>query len=207
MLLHFFSLTYFTDWLAVHRGIAYSVLFLGMFFETLIGTNIFIPGELFLLGGSILAGAGVLNIFLVAPVLYAGGALGDSVNHYLGRRIGASLFKEGRVVFSLKNYHRGEIFFKRHGTLAIFLARLIGPFNLITPFLSGVYRVPYRTFLLYNIAGVLVGVSEFIAAGYFFGRHSQVLLFVMHRYVFALILMFGTGYLAFLYLTKKKRPE
>ncbi len=203
MLLHFLSIQYFTAWLAMHPDLAYGVLACGMFFETLIGTNVFIPGELFLLGGSILAGQGTLSLAFVAPALYLGAAAGDSVNYWIGRRVGHALFKEGRRVFNLKNYHRGEAFFARFGDAAIFLARLIGPFNLVTPFLAGVYQVRYRTFLAYNIAGILVGVSAFIAAGFFFGRHSSVLLFVAHRYIFGVALLLGLGYAAYWYMTRE----
>jgi len=207
MLLHFLNIAYFTSWLGAHRSIASFVLFGGMYFETLIGTNIFIPGELFLLGGSILAGVGILSPFVVIPVLYAGALLGDSTNYFIGRRVGDSLFKEGRKIFSRKNYERGEAFFEKNGHAAIFLARLIGPFNLVTPFLAGVYDVPYKTFLLYNVAGVFVGVGEFIIAGMFFGKHYSIFVWVLHRYVFALALMFGLGYLAFRYFSKEKKTK
>jgi membrane protein DedA with SNARE-associated domain len=164
------------DWLSFHPNLAYLTLILGMFFETLIGTNIFIVGEAFLFAGPILAGTGILNIWFVAAALYAGAIIGDNVNYLLGKKFGAKLFKEGRWFLNPSNYEKGKQFFTRHGTKAIFLARLIGPFNLVMPFLSGVYRVPYRTFITFNTAGIVVGVGEFILAGYFLGG-SFVLLF------------------------------
>src|SRR5262245_30436372 len=149
----FSLLASFIAWLALHKGIAYAILFFGMFFETLVGTSFFIPGELFLLSGSILAGAGTLTLGFVIPALYAGAFAGDSVSYAIGRKLGPKCFKEGNRFLNPKNYESGKRMFEKHGLKAIFLARLIGPFNLIMPFLSGVYEVPYRTFLMYNVPG------------------------------------------------------
>lgn len=179
-------------WLTVHESLSYYVLFFGGFFETLIGTCFFIPGEIFLLSGSILAGAHKLSLPLVLLALYGGAILGDSSSYFIGRLTGDSIFKEGRRILSPENHAKGEALFAKYGSAGIFFARLLGPLSWITPFLSGVYRVPYRTFLPYNLAGIFVGVGEFILAGYFLGRHSASIFPFIHRYLF-LLLLIGIG--------------
>jgi membrane-associated protein len=57
----------------VHYYLAYLILFLGSFVEILVGVNFFVYGEFFFLSGAILAGAGILNIWLVAIVCISGG--------------------------------------------------------------------------------------------------------------------------------------
>jgi membrane-associated protein len=184
----FSLLATFIAWLALHKGIAYAILFFGMFFETLVGTSFFIPGELFLLSGSILAGAGTLTLGFVIPALYAGAFSGDSTSYFIGRKLGPACFKDGNRFLNPKNYEAGKRMFEKHGLKAIFLARLIGPFNLIMPFLSGVYQVPYRTFLIYNVPGIIIGVGQFIIAGYFLGTHYGLLVaFLQRSFLFALI--------------------
>lgn len=177
----------FINWLTMHKELSYLILFLGMYFETLVFTSVFLPGEIFLYVGPILAGTGVLNMWFVILALYAGAVLGDSTSYEIGRRFGASLFKEGRLVFNLKNYKKGEEFFKRHGLKAIFLSRLLGPVSWITPFLSGTYEVPYRDFLKYNIPGIIVGVGQFIIVGYFFGDNYSKIIELVGRYTFSII--------------------
>ncbi len=188
------------SWLTLHQGLAYLVLFTGSYTETLIGASFFIPGEVFFLAGSILAGAHVLNIWLVALVIYPGAILGDTSSYWIGRYLGKRVFKEGRWVFSMVNYQKGEEFFKRHGNKSIFLARLLGPLSWITPFLAGAYAIPYPEFLKYNIPGILVGIGEFLIVGYFFGNQYQRILGLVQQYllavgVVALLLFIGIRYL------------
>ena len=90
-------------YLAAHTLLSYAVLFLGSYFETLIGVGFFIYGELFFIPGALLAGAGVLNIWFVTSALILGGVLGDSSSFALGRRYGASVFKEHNKIFNHTN--------------------------------------------------------------------------------------------------------
>ena len=168
-------------YLAAHTLLSYAVLFLGSYFETLIGVGFFIYGELFFIPGALLAGAGVLNIWFVTSALILGGVLGDSSSFALGRRYGASVFKEHNKIFNHTNYQKGLNFFEKYGTKAIFFARLLGPVSWITPFLAGTYKVPYKKFLGYNIAGVTVGIGQFLIVGYFFGANYQAVLSIIKQ--------------------------
>jgi membrane-associated protein len=156
-------------WMAVHSHITYLILFAGSFFETFIFSSFFIYGEIFFLAGAILASTHAVSIWLVVPILYGGAILGDTASYYCGHRLGASIFKEHRKLFSIANYNRGLRFFEKHGNKAVFLARISGPISWVMPFMAGAYKVPYRSFLIYNIAGVIIGVGQFIVLGYFFG--------------------------------------
>jgi len=167
--------------LAAHTLLSYAALFFGSYFETLIGVGFFVYGEIFFIPGAVLAGAGVLNIWIVSCVLIAGGVLGDSTSFTIGRRYGASFFNEHNKVFNHTNYQKGMVFFEKYGTKSIFFARLLGPVSWITPFLAGVYKVPYPTFLPYNIVGVTVGIGQFLVFGYFFGANYQAILSVFRR--------------------------
>ena len=184
---HILILTDFMTWLGIHETVAYLALFTGMYLETLVGTNFFLPGEIFLLSGAILAGRHVLELGFVMVAVYAGAIAGDSSSYWIGRKLGPSIFKEGRRLLNPKNYARGEVFFRKHGKKAIFLARLIGPFNLITPFLAGIYGISYRDFLKFNLPGILIGVGEFIAIGYFFGTHFETVFLILNRYFFVML--------------------
>ncbi len=172
----------FMVWLGNHQREAYFVLFLGSYFETLVGPSFFIPGELFLLSGAILGGTQVLNIWYVIMALYAGAVLGDNSSYVIGRYTSKSIFKEGRRIFNMKNYNKGAAFFDKYGSRAIFFARIMGPLSWVTPFLAGIYKVPYKTFFSYNTPGIIVGVGEFIIIGYFFGDQYQRIFDIVNRY-------------------------
>jgi membrane-associated protein len=163
----------FVAWMAAHASIAYVVLFVGGYFDALVGPSFFIPGEVIFVGGSLLAGKGVLNIFFVAFVVYLGGIFGDSSSYWIGRAIGVSLFHENKRVLTIKNYNKIKKLVDKHGPKAIFFARLVGPFSKIAPVTAGILEIPFGTFLAYNIPGVFVGIGEFLAIGYFFGDHYE----------------------------------
>lgn len=168
-------------YLAAHTALAYFVLFFGSYFETLIGVGFFIYGELFFIPGALLAGAGVLDIWLVSLALIVGGIAGDTTSFVIGRRYGTSFFSEHGRVFNHTNYQKGMAFFEKYGTKAVFFARFLGPVSWITPFLAGTYGVPYRSFLAYNVAGVTAGIGQFLIVGYFFGASYERILAALRQ--------------------------
>ena len=167
--------------LQTHSVLAYPVLFLGSYADTFIGIGFFIYGEIFFIAGSVLAGAGVLDIWLVSLALYLGGILGDTSSYFIGLKYGASFFKKGRRIFSIENYEKGKKLFHKHGNKGVFLARFIGPLSWVTPFFAGVYKVPYRYFFYYNTAGVILAISQFLIIGYAFGANWQYILSVIQH--------------------------
>jgi len=185
--------------LKTHIFLSYLVLFFGSYFETLIGVGFFVYGEIFFLSGAVVAGAGILNIWIVALSVVFGAALGDSSSFALGRKYGMSFFKEHHKFFNHTNYQKGQDFFNKYGTKAIFLARLLGPLSWVTPFLAGVYKIPYGQFLKYNIPGIIVGIGQFLIVGYFLGNGYQKFLSVTKNYflaaLFIILLAAGIYYI------------
>jgi membrane-associated protein len=162
--------------LAHHQTIAYPILFIGALVETLIPFSLIIYGEFFFLSGSILAAVGILDIWAVTAALYAGGILGDNCSYWLGRNYGVRIFDRfsnwpllSRGL-SQKVQKKGIAFFQDHGDLAVLLARLSGPFSWITPTLAGMYRQPYKRFVIFNALGVVMGIGEFLIIGYLLGN-------------------------------------
>ncbi|MCK9351432.1 MAG: DedA family protein [Candidatus Paceibacterota bacterium] len=193
-------------WLSLHANLAYAILFFGSYFETVVGPGFFIYGELFFLPGAILAGAGFLNIWLVALATISGGILGDYTSYEIGRKHGHRIFRFGNKYFSPENHEKGKVFFKKHGPKAIFFARLLGPFSWITPFFAGTYGISRRTFFAYNIPGVFAGIGEFLVVGYFFGTsYGAALQFIQQKLAYilaALFVLFSTYY-----IIKRNDPE
>lgn len=189
-----------------HSQLAYIILFLGSYFETVIGPGFFIYGEMFFLPGAILAGTGILNIWLVTLVTISGGILGDYTSYEIGRKQGHRFFKTGNKYFSPENHKKGAHFFDTYGPKAIFFARLLGPFSWITPFLAGTYGIPRKTFFKYNIPGVCTGIGEFLVVGYLFGNNYETALrFVQEKIAYIL----GTTLFLFFtyYIIKRNDPE
>ncbi len=186
-----------------HPVFIYVIVFFGSYADAIIGVNFIVRGEVFFLAGAILAGTGVLNIWLISLLVLGASILGDHTSYWLGLRYGNLLFKEGRGGFNPSNHKKGAEFFSKFGAKSVLLARLLGPLTWITPFIAGMYRVPYREFLPYNILGVCIGVGQFLVIGYFFGASYTHILALEKRY--APLLILALAIVALLYYLFKKR--
>lgn len=206
-----------SEMLGERRGLAYALLFAGSFCETLFPLSILVPGELFFLSGALLAGMGMLDIWFVLGVLYAGALLGDNASYWLGRRYGLSLFDRmatwpligplfGRLLHR-KNYRRAEAYFKLRGGVAVLIARLSGPLSWVMPAMAGAFRLKYSTFLSYNSFGILLGIGQFIVAGYFFGQYLPTILHWAHQFGIVLLVAALLGIAALAWMWRKRMSQ
>lgn len=181
------------SFLQQHQQTAYVILFAGALMETIIPFSLIVLGEVFFLAGAVLAGLGVLDVWVVMAVLFGGGILGDNLSYWLGYRYGNSLFDRlqhwpliGRMIHQ-ENYDKGVAFFEKRGAAAVFIARLSGPLSWITPALAGIFRLNYGTFVRFNTPAVIIGIGQFILLGYFFGSYIRPITAWLHHYGFAVV--------------------
>jgi len=149
----------------------YLLLFLIIFAETGLVIFPFLPGDSLLFAIGALAGTGAMNIWLVFIVLVAAAIIGDSVNYWLGHRAGSYALnkKYGRFI-TPENLRATEQFYKRHGDKTILFARFVPIIRTIAPFVAGVGRMHYSSFLFYNILGAITWIALFLFTGFFFGN-------------------------------------
>jgi membrane-associated protein len=181
--------------LGVHYYLAYVILFLGSFFDTLIGPGFIVPGEIFFLPGAILAGYGILDIWLVTAACIAGGLIGDSLSFFIGKQLGKKfvrlIFKKKNKLFKPGLYKRGKSFFHKYGKKSIFFARFMGPVSWVVPFIAGTAEIEYKSFLKYNVPGVIGGIGQFLIIGYLFGfSYSKILATVKTDISYLLAIIF-----------------
>jgi membrane-associated protein len=153
---------------------SYLILFLIIFAETGLVVTPFLPGDSLLFAAGTFAALGSFDLLLLLVLLIAAAVIGDSVNYWIGMRVGERAFS-GRVRF-LKQEHleRTRAFYVRHGGKTIVLARFIPIIRTFAPFVAGVGRMHYPRFLAYNVAGAVLWVSLFVLGGYFFGNIPAV---------------------------------
>jgi membrane-associated protein len=153
---------------------SYLILFLIIFAETGLVVTPFLPGDSLLFAAGTFAALGSFDLVLLLVLLIAAAVIGDSVNYWIGARVGERAFS-GRVRF-LKQEHleRTRTFYARHGGKTIVLARFIPIIRTFAPFVAGVGRMHYPRFLAYNVAGAVLWVSLFVLGGYFFGNIPAV---------------------------------
>ncbi len=159
-------------WVAQTYGAwIYAVLFLIVFCETGLVVTPFLPGDSLLFVAGTIAGAGEMNVHLMAGLLVLAAVLGDSLNYAIGQYLGPKVFRYEDSWFFRKAYlERTHAFFERHGGKTIVIARFVPIVRTYAPFVAGIGRMQYGRFLLFNVTGALLWVVLLTYAGYLFGN-------------------------------------
>jgi membrane-associated protein len=148
----------------------YAVLFGIIFAETGFVVTPFLPGDSLLFAAGALAGGGLLDVRIIIPMLLAAAIIGDSVNYYIGQRLGKRAFSKDNARFFKPEYlAKTQAFYEKHGGKTIIIARFLPIVRTFAPFVAGVGHMDYRKFLTYNVIGAVLWVVGLTLAGYFFG--------------------------------------
>lgn len=162
--------SYLQELTAAYEGWVYVLLFAVIFVETGLVIMPFLPGDSLLFTTGALAALGSLNLWVLLVLLIVAAILGDSVNYWLGHRLGTRAF-DGRIRWlNQEHLARTEAFFVKHGGKAIILARYVPIVRTFAPFVAGIGTMAYGRFLLYNVVGGVSWVVIFLFLGYFFGN-------------------------------------
>jgi membrane-associated protein len=155
-------------------GWSYAAIGATVFLETGLVVAPFLPGESVLLTSGTLAGAGILDIVVLAPLLLAAAFLGDVSSYLIGRLVGRHLVAGRWRLLRPEHVERAHLFYQRHGGLAIVLARFLPVVRTLAPFAAGVARMDPRRFLAYAGVASTLWVTVFVGAGYGFGSAAWV---------------------------------
>ena len=155
----------------------YAVLFAIIFAETGLVVTPFLPGDslLFAAGAFCAKPETGLNVHLMALLLFIAAVIGDTLNYWIGSKIGPAVFKrEDSMFLRKKHLERAHAFFERYGGRAIILARFVPIVRTFVPFVAGVGSMTYSRFIAYNIIGAFVWIGIFTYSGYWFGNQPFV---------------------------------
>ncbi len=157
--------------LIAQYGVAtYAILFLVVFAETGLVVTPFLPGDSLLFAAGALAAMGSFKISLLYVLLLVAAFLGDTVNYWIGHKLGRSVFEKDSKFFKKEYLEEAEAFYAKHGGKAIVLARFVPIVRTFAPFVAGVSVMHYSTFLIYNLIGGFLWVSLFLLSGFWFGN-------------------------------------
>lgn len=147
------------------------ILFGIVFLETGVVVTPFLPGDSLLFVAGTLAALGSMDIWLLAGLLIVAAILGDTLNYWIGKKLGPGIFcMETGIWLNKAHLRRAHEFYERHGGKAIVLARFVPIVRTFAPFVAGIGRMNYVHFLAWNVAGGIAWVLSFLLAGYWFGN-------------------------------------
>ena len=154
----------------------YVILFAIIFLETGLVIMPFLPGDSLLFVSGAAAASGILDVQMLIVVIIAGAVLGDTVNYWIGNRIGLHLFLERFPNLVRKEYiDRTYGFYEKYGGATIFVARFVPFVRTFAPFLAGIGTMRYPRFIFYNVLGAAAWTLLLVlGGGYYLGTFSIV---------------------------------
>lgn len=146
-------------------------LFLIVFAESGLLIGFFLPGDSLLFTAGLFAARGDLNYPVVMIGCTVAAILGDQVGYLFGQRVGPSLFsRPNSRLFKQEHVERAHEFFERHGAKTILLARFVPIVRTFAPIVAGVGRMPYRTFVMFNVVGGILWAAGVTTLGHQLGK-------------------------------------
>ncbi|MEI6738989.1 MAG: VTT domain-containing protein [Gemmatimonadaceae bacterium] len=158
---------------ALVQWAGYVGLTLIIFTETGLLLGFFLPGDSLLVTAGLLASdpAFGLNVWLLGLILTIAAIVGDTVGYGIGAASGPRIFtREDSLLFHKKHLLRAQAFYERHGGKTVILARFMPIVRTFAPVVAGVGKMPYRSFLLFNVVGGIAWVWSMLLIGYILGR-------------------------------------
>ncbi len=132
-----------------------------------------VPGETVLILGAVYAGAGRLNVFLVALLAFLAAVLGDNIGFAIGHFGGRPLVERyGRyILLTPERIDKTTAFFERHGGKIIIVARFIEGLRQANGIIAGISGLHWAKFIVFNMIGAALWVTVWVSIGYLSGSH------------------------------------
>lgn len=157
----------------------YAILFIIIFVETGVVIMPFLPGDSLLFAAGMLAAVpeNNLNIVLLIILLLIAAVSGDFLNYAIGKKFGMKVTEVkifGKQFVQQEHIDKTHSFYEKYGSKTIVIARFVPIVRTLAPFVAGIGRMKYGTFITYNFLGGLIWVLGVTLAGYFLGQIEWV---------------------------------
>ncbi|UGQ11700.1 DedA family protein [Yinghuangia sp. ASG 101] len=156
------------DWLRGLSGpLVYAVVGGLVFAEDALFVGFVLPGETAaVVGGAIASGGRDVSLLPMIAVVVVAAIAGDSVGYAVGHRAGPRLLATRMARRHSVRIERAQDVIRRRGPYAVFLGRFVAVLRALVPTLSGVAKMPYRRFLLFNALGGVLWGAGFVLLGW-----------------------------------------
>ena len=148
----------------------YAILFFVIFGETGFVILPFLPGDSLLFIAGAFSADGAMNPWLLSFLLIIAAILGNTVNYWIGKRIGQNAYEGHSRWISQEALIKTHNFYEKHGGKALILARFLPLVRTFAPFVAGISEMSFAKFQKFNIIGATLWVMLFVWGGFWFGR-------------------------------------
>jgi membrane protein DedA with SNARE-associated domain/rhodanese-related sulfurtransferase len=150
----------------------YMLVFAWVFLEQ---AGLPIPSAPLLLAAGALAGTHRMNLGSVIVFSEVAAVMSDSMWYELGRQKGVRVLQLlCRISLEPDScVRRTQVSFGKNGANVLLVAKFIPGLNAMAAPLSGIIRMGWRRFLMFDLAGALLWVSTFTVTGYLFSGELE----------------------------------
>ncbi len=164
---------FLTTLLNIMQNYGYPALWVSIFIAAV---GLPLPIALVLLAAGAFAALGDFNLVVLTLISISASVAGDSLGYAIGRLWGSKgadwldHSKLGKRFLKPDSVARSRLYFKKRGGWAIFFSRfLVAALGGVVNLLAGTELYPYRYFLLFDIAGEVLGALIPLLLGFAFG--------------------------------------
>ncbi|MFH1801299.1 MAG: DedA family protein [archaeon] len=188
--------------LALVNELGYLGIFIGMTIES---SFIPFPSEIVLIPAGALIAKGQMSFILVFLAGLLGSLAGAVFNYFLALFLGRTTIdflvdKYGKIFFiKKKNIEKSDEFFKKHGEMTIFTARLIPVIRQLISLPAGFSRMNFFKFCIFTAIGAGIWTAILIGIGYFFGVNSEWINSNMNYISLAVFILSGIAVLFYVF--------
>jgi membrane-associated protein len=171
-----------------------------------------LPAGPMLLAAGAFASEGEFNVAALLAIATGASVCGDCTGYLVGRLWGSRVLdwlprsRLGRHIITPQATARSRHYFRRHGASAVFLTRwLLVWFAGATNLVAGTELYPFRSFLVWDVTGEVLGAVIPLALGFAFGASWEAasnLLTTVSLFALGLLSVFALAYYLVRYLLR-----
>jgi membrane protein DedA with SNARE-associated domain/membrane-associated phospholipid phosphatase len=181
-----------------NQHLAYLLVFLLSFSESLPLLGSIIPGTTVIVGISALVASGAVDIWWLLGSATLGAILGDGFSYWLGRHYHRAI----TTMWPLRNYPQliavGRAAVQKHGGKSIFIARFTPAIRAIVPMVAGILHMPAGRFYVVNIVSAVAWAVAHIVPAVIAGASLALAGAVGGRLVLLIVVLVGALWLILL---------
>ena len=161
-----------------------------------------IPSIPLMLAAGTMSAAHKLHVAYALPVVMLACLIADSMWYFLGKRYGSKvlnlLCRFSLEAASCVSRTQGSV--TKRGAFTLLFAKFVPGLSTMAAPIVGQAKIPYPTFVLYDMAGTLIWASAWLFAGRFFGdvaKHSSDFFAVLGHFAGLLVVLMVSAVLVY----------
>jgi membrane protein DedA with SNARE-associated domain len=187
--------------------------YIGIFALMLLEAAAFpVPSEIILPFAGYLVSQGTMEFWAVVFYSTLAALIGSFVDYYLGWKLGGSLLTgRSRLPYVTADHlRRSQVWFNRHGPIAVAFFRLVPAARVLISFPAGAYRMSKPKFAIYPLAGCMPWNLVLVYLGWWLGSSWEAVV-AAFRYinlvVYALLILLALWVVLRLTSKRSKRTN